>query len=95
MRRRRWRAALAALLLAAAPAAHAMDEVPFIVTPDNVTVAMLELARVGPRDFVLDLGSGDGRSSTSARATAGSWSPPPAASGRAGWASRSFPTWSP
>jgi SAM-dependent methyltransferase len=61
MRRRRWRAALAALLLAAAPAAHAMDEVPFIVTPDNVTVAMLELARVGPRDFVLDLGSGDGR----------------------------------
>jgi SAM-dependent methyltransferase len=62
MRRRRLGAALAALLVAAgAPAARALDEVPFIVTPDNVTVAMLELARVGPRDVVLDLGSGDGR----------------------------------
>ena len=34
---------------------------PFVVTPDNVTLAMLELAQVGPQDFVLDLGSGDGR----------------------------------
>jgi len=57
------RAALAALALClAAPSAlHAQDEVPFVVTPDNVTLAMLELAQVGPRDFVLDLGSGDGR----------------------------------
>ena len=39
----------------------AMEEVPFITTPDNVTVAMLELAGVGPKDFVIDLGSGDGR----------------------------------
>lgn len=58
--RRRVRAALAALALLAAPLCAA-EEVPFIVTPDNVTVAMLELARVGPRDVVLDLGSGDGR----------------------------------
>jgi SAM-dependent methyltransferase len=35
--------------------------VPFITTPDNVTLAMLELAQVGRADFVLDLGSGDGR----------------------------------
>jgi len=35
--------------------------VPFVTTPDNVTLAMLELARVGPADFVIDLGSGDGR----------------------------------
>jgi hypothetical protein len=35
--------------------------VPFITTPDNVTLAMLEMARVGPGDFVIDLGSGDGR----------------------------------
>src|SRR6185369_17484598 len=53
-------AAFAAVLLAA-PAALALEEVPFITTPNNVTVAMLELAKVGPRDFVIDLGSGDGR----------------------------------
>ena len=47
--------------LAAAPALHAQDDVPFVVTPDHVTLAMLELAQVGPQDFVLDLGSGDGR----------------------------------
>jgi SAM-dependent methyltransferase len=40
---------------------RAQDEVPFVTTPDNVTLAMLELAQVGPADFVLDLGSGDGR----------------------------------
>jgi SAM-dependent methyltransferase len=57
------RAALAALALClAAPSAlQAQHDVPFVVTPDNVTLAMLELARVGPQDFVLDLGSGDGR----------------------------------
>jgi hypothetical protein len=38
-----------------------MEEVPFITTPDNVTVAMLELAAVNARDFLIDLGSGDGR----------------------------------
>jgi SAM-dependent methyltransferase len=37
------------------------EEIPFITTPDNVTLAMLRLARVGPRDHVIDLGSGDGR----------------------------------
>ena len=50
-----------ALALAAAASAVAQEEVPFITTPDHVTLAMLELARVGPDDFVLDLGSGDGR----------------------------------
>jgi SAM-dependent methyltransferase len=38
-----------------------VEEVPFITTPDHVTMAMLEIARVGPRDRVIDLGSGDGR----------------------------------
>jgi len=52
--------ALAAALLPAAPA-RAAEEVPFITTPDHVTVAMLEIARVGRRDHVIDLGSGDGR----------------------------------
>ena len=39
----------------------AQEEVPFITTPDQVTLAMLELAQVGPADHVIDLGSGDGR----------------------------------
>jgi SAM-dependent methyltransferase len=41
--------------------ARADEEVPFITTPDHVTLAMLELAAVKPGDFVIDLGSGDGR----------------------------------
>lgn len=42
-------------------AAHAQDEVPFVTTPQPVTMAMLELAGVRADDVVLDLGSGDGR----------------------------------
>jgi SAM-dependent methyltransferase len=54
--------ALAALLIALAPRlGAAQDEVPFITTPDHVTVAMLEIAGVGAADVVYDLGSGDGR----------------------------------
>jgi hypothetical protein len=34
---------------------------PFVATPQPVVEKMLELARVSQRDFVLDLGSGDGR----------------------------------
>lgn len=43
--------------------AHAqlVEEVPFITSPDNVTQEMLRIARVGPGDHVIDLGSGDGR----------------------------------
>ena len=55
----------AALLLAAAAASAQqpgpLEEVPFVVTPDNVTLAMLKLANVGPEDYLIDLGSGDGR----------------------------------
>lgn len=36
-------------------------DVPFITSPDNVTLEMLNAAKVGPGDYVLDLGSGDGR----------------------------------
>jgi SAM-dependent methyltransferase len=53
------RALLLALLTGAA-AAQDVD-VPFVVTPDNVTREMLKLADVKPGDFVIDLGSGDGR----------------------------------
>ena len=42
-------------------AASAQDhDVPFVVTPDNVTREMLKLAGVKADDFVIDLGSGDG-----------------------------------
>jgi SAM-dependent methyltransferase len=34
---------------------------PYAVTPDHVVAEMLKLARVGPADYVVDLGSGDGR----------------------------------
>jgi hypothetical protein len=37
------------------------SDVPYVATPQNVVDAMLELARVGPNDFLIDLGSGDGR----------------------------------
>ena len=36
-------------------------DVPYVTSPQNVVDAMLELARVGPGDTLLDLGSGDGR----------------------------------
>ena len=52
---------LAATLALAAATAVAQEEVPFVTTPDQVTLAMLRLAGVGPRDHVIDLGSGDGR----------------------------------
>jgi hypothetical protein len=56
------RAALAALGVGAVVlCAQAQDEVPFITTPDHVTLAMLQLADVQPGEFVIDLGSGDGR----------------------------------
>jgi SAM-dependent methyltransferase len=45
-----------------APAAAAPDvDVPFVVTPDQVTREMLGLANVKAGDYVIDLGSGDGR----------------------------------
>jgi len=54
-------AAGALLLAAVAAPAAAQEEVPFVTTPDRVTLAMLELAGVGANDHVIDLGSGDGR----------------------------------
>jgi len=34
---------------------------PYVPTPPTVVEAMLKLANVGPEDYVIDLGSGDGR----------------------------------
>lgn len=50
-----------ALFLAVPLHALGVEDVPFVTTPDHVTLAMLEMAKVGPRDHVIDLGSGDGR----------------------------------
>jgi Methyltransferase domain len=44
-----------------APVLAPADEVPYIQTPGNVVDAMLAIAEVGPKDYVVDLGSGDGR----------------------------------
>lgn len=56
---------LAALLMLAVcvpPAAAQFSyDVPYVPTPHVVVEEMLRLAGVGPRDFVMDLGSGDGR----------------------------------
>lgn len=57
---------LSALLLASTAAvaqsgSNWVEEVPFITTPDHVTLAMLELAQVRAGDHLIDLGSGDGR----------------------------------
>ncbi len=55
-------AASAAAILATMPGLALTDEeVPFVVSPDNVTQEMLRIADVGPGDHVIDLGSGDGR----------------------------------
>jgi len=60
----RTRPALAAwglvMLVAAAAGARAAG-VPYVPTPWNVVDAMLALGRVGPADYLIDLGSGDGR----------------------------------
>lgn len=53
----------ALVALGGSPAARAqvVEEVPFITTPDNVTLAMLQLAGLRTTDHLIDLGSGDGR----------------------------------
>ena len=58
--RRTLAAALATVALAA-PAQEARRDAPFITTPEEVVERMLALAGTGPGDFVVDLGSGDGR----------------------------------
>jgi SAM-dependent methyltransferase len=69
------RAALALCLLASAAAAAAQEaakpfepiegqagkDVVWVPTPSTLVDRMLDMARVTPRDYVMDLGSGDGR----------------------------------
>lgn len=47
-----------------APAAHVDEDdldVPYVPTPRPVVEAMLDMAGIGPDDYLVDLGSGDGR----------------------------------
>ena len=50
-----------AMLTGSAVLAQDFGDTPYVQTPQNVVYKMLEIAKVGPRDFVIDLGSGDGR----------------------------------
>lgn len=43
------------------PATSHADEVPYVTTPTAVVDAMLSIAGVGDKDYLYDLGSGDGR----------------------------------
>lgn len=53
---------IVAVAIFGAPHARAQtQDVPYVPTPPNVVDAMLQMARVGPADYVIDLGSGDGR----------------------------------
>ncbi len=57
------RSALLSFAIATAAAAADVERTggPYVPTPQVVVDAMLALANVGPLDFVVDLGSGDGR----------------------------------
>ena len=52
---------LAAGLLAASAAAQDWGDTPYVQTPQNVVDRMLEIAQIKRDDYVIDLGSGDGR----------------------------------
>jgi hypothetical protein len=54
-------AGVAAALCVAPAGAQDYGDTPYVQTPQNVVDKMLEVAKVGPRDYVIDLGSGDGR----------------------------------
>jgi len=63
--RTEWRAVAALLVvlpaLSLAADQHPHADVPYVPTPPGVVAAMLGIAGVGPEDYVIDLGSGDGR----------------------------------
>lgn len=57
-----WRALTGLALGAAACGAFAAESnVPYVPTPQEVVDKMLAMARVTPNDYLIDLGSGDGR----------------------------------
>jgi hypothetical protein len=62
LRPRGLRCVVAALFVCLLPAAAwAQGSVPYVPTPQDVVERMLQMAKVGPHDYLIDLGSGDGR----------------------------------
>ena len=58
----RFAGCIAALAVLCIPPAWAAEpRVPYVPTPQEVVERMLEIAKVGPHDYLIDLGSGDGR----------------------------------
>ena len=55
------RFAFAIAFCAALPASGSDASVPYVPTPQVVVERMLEIGKVGPQDYLIDLGSGDGR----------------------------------
>jgi ribosomal protein L11 methylase PrmA len=53
--------ALALMLAAGASAQTVQRDVPYVPTPEHVVKRMLELAQIKKGEFMMDLGSGDGR----------------------------------
>ena len=53
--------ACAALLTTVTPCAAQQPSVPYVPTPQSVVDRMLTMAKVTARDYLIDLGSGDGR----------------------------------
>ncbi|MFW5944462.1 MAG: SAM-dependent methyltransferase [Bacteroidota bacterium] len=49
------------LLLSTATYAQEDFDIPYVPTPQSVVHKMLDVANVGPGDYLIDLGSGDGR----------------------------------
>ena len=50
-----------AMMASAARAQEGAGDVVYVPTPQVVVDRMLSMAKVGPNDFIIDLGSGDGR----------------------------------
>lgn len=65
MRSNRWFQWLAAFVLLSASSAGAQTPAvagaPYVPTPNSIADRLLALANIGPQDYVIDLGSGDGR----------------------------------
>jgi hypothetical protein len=55
------RVLLAACLAASSASAQDWGDTPYVQTPQNVVDRMLEIAKINRDDYVIDLGSGDGR----------------------------------
>ena len=61
MMKKMWLALAASALAAPALAQEGRGDVVYVPTPQVVVDEMLRMARVGPNDYLIDLGSGDGR----------------------------------